>query len=99
MNWETYKTPEDTKRVAKVLLSSGDLGRPFIGPPGMPAERVKALRDGFMKTMSAPALLADAKNKKWDVDPTSGGDLEAIAKEVVVQPPEVIERVKKLLGN
>ncbi len=96
---ETYKTPEDTKRVAKVLLSSGDLGRPFIGPPGMPAERVKALRDGFMKTMSAPALLADAKNKKWDVDPTSGGDLEAIAKEVVVQPPEVIERVKKLLGN
>jgi hypothetical protein len=60
---ETYKTPEAIKRVAKVMLSSGDLGRPFIGPPGTPAERVKILREAFVKTMSDPALLADAKKK------------------------------------
>jgi len=52
-----------------------------------------------MKTMNDPALLADAKKKKWDLDPSSGEELEAIAKEIMVQPPEVIQRIKKLLGG
>lgn len=96
---ETYGTPDATRRVAKVMLSSGDFGRPFIGPPGMPADRVKILREAFMKTMNDPVLLAEAKKKKWDLDPTSGEELEAIAKEIMVQPPEVIQRIKKLLGG
>lgn len=96
---ETYKTPDAIKRVAKVLFSSGDFGRPFIGPPGMAAERVKILREGFMKTMNDPALLAEATKRKWDLDATSGEELEAIGKEVMVQPPEVIERVRKLMEN
>jgi tripartite-type tricarboxylate transporter receptor subunit TctC len=96
---ETRKTPDATKRVAKVLLSSGDLGRPFMGPPAMPVDRVKILREAFLKTMNDPALLADAEKKKWDLDPLGGEELEAIAKEIMVQPPEVIERVKKLLEN
>jgi tripartite-type tricarboxylate transporter receptor subunit TctC len=96
---ETYKTPDATKRVAKVLLSSGDLGRPFFGPPGMAADRVKILRAAFTKTMHDETLLAEARKKKWDLDPLGGEELEALAKEIMVQPPEVIERVKKVLGN
>ena len=96
---EAHKTPEVTKRVAKVILSSGDLGRPFLGPPGMAPERVKVLRDAFMKTMNDPALLADAKIWDWDIDISSGEELETLAREIMVQPPEVIERVKKVLGN
>jgi tripartite-type tricarboxylate transporter receptor subunit TctC len=96
---ETYKTPDATKRLARVMLSSGDLGRPFMGPPGMPADRVKLLRDAFMKTMSDPALIADANKRKWDLDPLSGEELEATSKEIMVQPPAVIERMKKLLAD
>ena len=96
---ETYKAPDAIKRLAKVLFSSGDFGRPFIAPPGMAAERVKVLRQAFTKTMNDPALLADAQKRKWDLDPTGGEELEAIAREVMVQPPEVIERVKKLLDK
>jgi tripartite-type tricarboxylate transporter receptor subunit TctC len=96
---ETYKTPDATKRVAKVLLSSGDLGRPFFAPPGLARDRLKILRDAFTKTMSDEALLAEARKKKWDLDPLNGEDLETIAREIMVQPPEVIERVKKVLGN
>ncbi len=96
---ETYNTPDAIKRVAKVLLSSGDFGRPFFAPPGMPADRVKVLREAFVKTMNDPALLADAKKRKWDLDLTTGEELETIAKEVMVQRPEVIERVKKVLEN
>jgi tripartite-type tricarboxylate transporter receptor subunit TctC len=96
---ETYKTPDATKRLARVLLSSGDLGRPFIAPPGMPEERVKVLREAFTKVMTDPALLADAQKRKWDLEPSTGEELETTAKEIMVQPPEVIERMKKLLEN
>jgi tripartite-type tricarboxylate transporter receptor subunit TctC len=96
---ETYKSPDAIKRVAKVLLSAGDLGRPFIAPPGTPADRVKTLRAAFSKTMSDPTLLAEAKKRNWDIDLLNGEELETVAKEIMVQPPEVIERVKKLLGS
>ena len=47
--------------------------------------------------MSDPALLADAKKRRWDLDLSSGAELETTAKEIMVQPPEVIDRMKKLL--
>ena len=94
---ETYKAPDATKRLARVLLSSGDLGRPFIAPPAVPAERVKVLREAFTKAMNDPALLADANKRKWDLDLLSGEELEAVSKDIMVQPPEVIDRMKKLL--
>jgi len=96
---DTYKSSDAMKRLAKVILSSGDLGRPFIAPPGMTVERVNVLRAGFTKAMSDPALLAEAQKRKWDLDPTPGDELEVIAREVMDQPPEVIERMKKLLAK
>jgi tripartite-type tricarboxylate transporter receptor subunit TctC len=94
---EAHKTPDATKRLAKVMLSSGDLGRPFIGPPAMAADRLELLRSAFSKVMADPALQAAAQKKKWDLDPTSGAELEALAKEIMVQPPEVISRIKVIL--
>ena len=81
------------------MLASTDLGRPFFAPPGMPAERLKLLRSSFAKTMTDPELLAEAKKRNWDIDLTGGEELEKLAKEIMIQPPEVIERVKKLLGS
>ncbi|MGZ8520983.1 MAG: Bug family tripartite tricarboxylate transporter substrate binding protein [Candidatus Binatia bacterium] len=96
---ESYKASDTTKRLTKVMLASADLGRPFFAPPGTPAERVNVLRSSFAKALADPDLLADAKKRNWDIDLTTGDELEKLAKEIMVQPPEVIERVKKLLGN
>ncbi len=96
---ETHKAADATKRVAKVIFASGDLGRPFVSHPGTPPERVKLLRAAFSKTLSDAELLADAKKRGWDIEPLSGEESEKLAKEIMVQPPEVIERVKKLLAN
>ena len=65
----------------------------------MAPDRLKILRVAFTKTMKDEALLAEAKKKKWDLDPIDGEELETLAKEIMVQPPEVIERVKKLLRD
>jgi len=92
-----YKTPETTQKLVIVILASGDLGRPFIAPPGVPADRVKILRDAFAKTMLDPEFLADVKKKKLEPDPNSGEEIEALAKETMAQPREVVERIKKVL--
>jgi tripartite-type tricarboxylate transporter receptor subunit TctC len=94
-----YKTPEATKRMAALVLASGEFGRPIIARPGIPADRVKILRDAFAKSLSDPALLADAKKRRLEIDPTSPDDLESLAREVFTTNREIIERMKKLLSQ
>jgi len=96
---EAHKAADATKRFAKVIFASGDLGRPFVTHPGTPPERVKLLRTALGKTLNDAELLADAKKRGWDIEPLSGEDSEKLAKEIMLQPPEVIERVKKMLAN
>jgi hypothetical protein len=96
---DKYKAPESGRRLATALLASGDFHRPYLGPPNMRPEHVKVLREAFTKTVKDPAFLAETKNKKLDIDPSSGEEVEALAKEVMSQPPEVIERLKKLMGK
>jgi tripartite-type tricarboxylate transporter receptor subunit TctC len=94
-----HKTPEATRKLVTVILASGDLGRPFMAPPGVPPDRVKILREAFMKTVADPAFLDDVKKKKLQADPSSGEEVETIAKEAVNQPREIVERMKKLLSE
>lgn len=57
------------------------------------------LRQAFLKALTAPELLAQANKQNLEIEPTGGEDVEALAKEVMAQPPEVIERMKNLLGK
>lgn len=91
------RTPEAGRRLAAVILAGGALGRPMLAPPGTPPERVKALREAFNKTMTDPLFLADVKKRRYELDPSTGEELEAIVKEAMSQPPEVIERLKRTL--
>jgi len=96
---EKYKTPESGRRLATALLASGDFHRPYLAPPSIAPDHVKVLRDAFTRTVRDPAFLAEAKNKKLDINPSGGEEVEALTKEVMSQPPEVIERLKKLMGK
>jgi tripartite-type tricarboxylate transporter receptor subunit TctC len=94
-----FKTSDLGRRVVTVMLGSGELGRPIVTSPGLPADRIKILRDAFMKSMSDPALLADATKNKLEITPVSGEEMSKIAKEVIEQPPEVVDRIKKILAQ
>jgi tripartite-type tricarboxylate transporter receptor subunit TctC len=94
-----FKSGALSRRVATVMLGSGELGRPMVAHPETPAERAKLLRDGFMKAMADPALLEEAKQKKLDITPVSGEQLAKVAKEVIDQPAEVVERIKNILAR
>jgi tripartite-type tricarboxylate transporter receptor subunit TctC len=96
---QQYKTPDGGRRLAKVILTAATLGRPIGTAPGTPAERVKILRDAYAKAIADPDLLAEAAKRGWDVDPLKGEELQALSKEVITQPKEVIERMKWVLGR
>ena len=96
---QQYKTPDSGKRLAKVVLTAATLGRPISAPPRLPAERTKLLREAYAKAMKDTELLADAEKRGWDVNLLSGQELEALAKDVVAQPRDVIERMKWVMGN
>jgi tripartite-type tricarboxylate transporter receptor subunit TctC len=96
---DQYKTPDATRRLATVILAPAIFGRPMVATPGVPPDRVKTLRDAYHRSLKDPALLEDLKKRRWEVDSISGEELEKLAKEVVSQPPEVIENMKKLLGG
>jgi tripartite-type tricarboxylate transporter receptor subunit TctC len=95
---DKYKTPENIRSLAKVVLAADEFGRPIVFPPGVPADRIKIMREAFNKAISDPALLAEAEKRRLDIDPAKGEELESLAKEVMTAAPETIEKVKKLIG-
>jgi tripartite-type tricarboxylate transporter receptor subunit TctC len=97
--FDQYKVSEGSRRLAQVLLAAGDFGRPMMVTPGTPADRVKILRDAFVKTLADPTVIDEAKKGRMDIDPASGDELEQLVKEIFDSPPEVVERVKKILAN
>jgi tripartite-type tricarboxylate transporter receptor subunit TctC len=96
---DQYKTQPEGRNLATLVLAGGQFGRPYVLPPKTPADRVKILREAFEKTLSDEAALADAKKKRLEIDPTSSQELEQLAKEVVSQPPEIVAKMKQLLGK
>jgi tripartite-type tricarboxylate transporter receptor subunit TctC len=90
------KTPEQ-KQALEYLYAGQSIGRPFVAPPDMPANRVKMLRDAFAATMKDPEFRADAKKAKLDVNPTDGAGLEAVIKRIYATPKPLIAQVAKLI--
>ena len=73
------------------------IGRPFAVRPGTPADRVAILRDALAKTIADPELQAEAKKAQIDVSYISGQDVTKSFNEMMAQPPQVIEAMKKYL--
>jgi tripartite-type tricarboxylate transporter receptor subunit TctC len=90
------KTPAISRNVARVMLVSATLGRPLIGTPGIPPDRIKILREAYLKAFTEPEVVQEAKKSRLDLETLPGGEVETQIREVMNQPKEVIERVKKL---
>jgi tripartite-type tricarboxylate transporter receptor subunit TctC len=87
------KTPEDRK-VFEFLFAPQEMGRPFFAPPGVPAERVRALRDAFARTLGDPQFLADADKMGVEVQHVGGEQLQKLVDRIYASPPDVIARAK-----
>jgi tripartite-type tricarboxylate transporter receptor subunit TctC len=90
---------EDTKKALDVIFRQGEAGRPVAGTPGMPKDRLAALRAAFMATMKDPAFLKDAKKTRLTVVPSSGKELAALFESFYGMPKSVIGAAKKAIGR
>lgn len=96
---DKQKTPDALRRVATVVLSSGGFGRPMVAPPGMAADLARTIRAGYEKMLKDPEFIAEVKKRRYDLEPVSWEEMQNLAKEVTTQPPDVMERVKKILQD
>ena len=87
------KTPEDRK-IWEFLLAPQEMGRPFFTPPGVPADRVQALRKAFEETLKDPQFLADAEKIGVEVQHVGGEAIHKLLARIYSSPKEVIERAK-----
>jgi tripartite-type tricarboxylate transporter receptor subunit TctC len=94
-----YVANDDDKKVLDVIFISTILARPYIAPPGIPADRVKALRGAFMATMKDPEFLAETAKLQLSIDPTSGEEMEQIVRDAYALPEAVVQKVRKALAD
>ena len=92
---ELGKTDED-KKILRVVTSASEVGKSIFGPPGIPADRLAALRKAFDDTIKDPDFVAELKKLGLTLDPLSGKELAALVEEVGNMPPDIFKRVKDI---
>jgi tripartite-type tricarboxylate transporter receptor subunit TctC len=78
------------KAALKLIVARQSIARPFAAPPGIPADRARALRQAFDATMTDPAFVAEAKSLNLEVEPVTGADVEALIRDVYASSPEAV---------
>jgi len=89
-------TPQDRQAI-EFLYAGVGLGRPFIAPPEMPADRVRMVRDAFSATMKDAEFIADARKQKLDYAPEDGEQLAAYVKRIYATPKAIVDKVGELI--
>lgn len=85
------------KLLMQVAFTPLALGRPLLMPPGVPADRVAAMRKALMETFADPDFLTDAKKIGLQVNSPRGGEhLVRVIERAYHAPPQIIERLRKL---
>jgi tripartite-type tricarboxylate transporter receptor subunit TctC len=92
-----FTKTEDDRKVMELVYSQLIFGRPFILPPGVPAERVGALRRAFMAALQDKDAVAEARGMQLDLDPLSGEAVQAEVTRVYGTPGRIVERAKQSL--
>jgi tripartite-type tricarboxylate transporter receptor subunit TctC len=94
-----YVTSERQRQIMNLVLSRQIMGRPFMAPPGIPAERQVALRKAFADTMSDPEFLAEAKTRAQDVNPVGGAELDRLLADLYATPADAVAETKAAIGG
>jgi tripartite-type tricarboxylate transporter receptor subunit TctC len=87
------RTEADRQAIA-LIVSPNLFARPFAAPPGLPGERLEALRHAFDDTVRDPDYLAEAKARALHIELVTGAELEAVLRRLYATPPEIVARVK-----
>ena len=87
------------REVMALAYAQQAFGRPYILPPETPADRVAALRKGFIDTLHDKQLLAEARTALLEINPLSGAEVEALVGKLYATPAPLVELVRDALAS
>jgi tripartite-type tricarboxylate transporter receptor subunit TctC len=89
-----FAKTDEQRQILKLVFARNVMGRPYLAPPNVPADRIAALRDAFSATMADKDFRAEADKTDLEINPVSGAEVEALVKEVYATPPDLIAEAK-----
>ena len=90
---------EEDRALIRLFVGPWYYGRPFLAPPGVPADRLAALRSAFMAMHKDPAFLAEADKIQLNVRPINGAQIAKTIGRIYATPTSVIERARPIMGG
>lgn len=94
--WDFISDPSE-RQVGELVFGEYEFGRPFVAPPGVPADRVAALRKAFEDSFKDPEFLADVKKSQLELDPRTGAQVQAIVEKLFASSPALVARARKIV--
>ena len=92
-------TSDEQKQALDLFLQRTLVGRPFVMAPGVPADRLAAIRTAFLAALKDPSLAADSRVAGVNIHYVSPDELTKIIADSYASPPAVVANVKKALGR
>ena len=93
-----FAKTERQRQIMNLVISRQVMGRPFMAPPGLPADRAAALRTAFNETMKDPEFIKEATTRGQEVNPVSGAAIDKLLAELYATPKDVVEETKAAIG-
>jgi tripartite-type tricarboxylate transporter receptor subunit TctC len=90
---------DEQRAIFRAVLNATEIGKPFFTTPGVPAERVEALRRAFDRMTADPEFKAEFERARVELNPLSGENLQKLVEELVGISPELVEKVKANYGG
>jgi tripartite-type tricarboxylate transporter receptor subunit TctC len=90
---------DEEKQIFKLVFARQPMGRPFLAPPGLPADRVAALRAAFTATLQDKDFIAEAAKLTLEINPVSGEAVQSIVQEVYRTPKSVASKVAEIVNR
>jgi tripartite-type tricarboxylate transporter receptor subunit TctC len=94
-----FAKTEDQQQIFKLIFARQVMGRPYLAPPRVPADRADALRNAFVRTMEDPEFLADAEKTQLEITPVSGAEIEKLVKELYQTPKALAAKAAEFIRH
>jgi len=85
------------RQVLELILMRQEAGRPFAAPPGVPADRVTALRSAFAATLNDPEFRAEAEKAQLEIEPLTGAEIEKLLAAAYEAPKSIVQQAAALV--
>jgi tripartite-type tricarboxylate transporter receptor subunit TctC len=90
---------ERDRAIIRLLVASGQVGRPFIASQAVPAERVRILRDAFNVTMKDPQFIAELQKLRLPLSPKTGEEALQVVEGIYATPDDIVQAARKIAGE